>query len=535
MRKDDNTMMVVTGLVLAIGVGIFAERMSSGYGGPEVVRGEPVEDRFMLRAGVASELDVLSNDGGLRGDLRVTEAPSCGTARVEADRIIYEGSDNCAGSVEFAYCVGGAEDCAPATVKLSLQARPLETAVVAQPRAQDPTPIQPEPTETAKIDLEPLPRQPVTKPGPEFALIPSDLIEDASLRAFAATLEVPAPMRAITDVLADFDRSAGLDGAAATAGQRQRDGLFLLGHAPDPARAAGFLRSYAEAGDDAPPVVAADVPVLQDVEIAALPPEGRFDVTLPSQRVFPMPEVAEESDTQQIEQVAARFDDEVAPANSCEVNADLNPAPGAHVTLTVSAPCLAGQKIIARSHGLDFLLEVSEEGSLVADLPALDIDVLVTLALGSDVAPIDLRADGSDVLQVERSAFRFSGSHGLTLAAVEVAPGAGIVETTHQDALAHRDAFLAGRGYVRRYPSTDGRVIEVYTLPLSRQVLANVVDMRLTRMGPGSCTGPITLEYLHLGRADDTLQSATLPITACASRNGYALRNVVGSIAVASQ
>ena len=59
--------------------------------------------------------------------------------------------------------------------------------------------------------------------------------------------------------------------------------------------------------------------------------------------------------------------------------------------------------------------------------------------------------------------------------------------------------------------------------------------MRLTRMGPGSCTGPITLEYLHLGRADDTLQSATLPITACASRNGYALRNVVGSIAVASQ
>ena len=527
MRKDDNTMMVMTGLVLAIGIGIFAERMSSGFGGPDVVQGQPVEDRFMLRAGVPMALDVLSNDGGLKGLLQVTTGPSCGAAEVQDNKIIYSDSGQCGGQIQLTYCVGDAPDCVPATVSLTVQANQQATAQGTSatdgvmPRLQ-----------STKIDLVPLPLQPVVKPGPEFALIPQDKVEDASLRIFVATLSGSKGILPAAELQKFLVSSSSLDVQPVSARPGE---LSLSARVPDPLASAGFLRSYATAPggqiqDD--PFVVTEI---DNVKIVALPDEEQLNVTLPSQREFVVEDVAPESDTQQIEQVAARFDDEVKIGPDCEISTNLAPAPGAHLTLTLSAPCLAGQSIVARSHGFDFLLKVSEEGSLVVDLPALAIDAVVEIDLGQNRGEIRLAADGSDVLRVERSAFRFPEALGLAIAAVERRPNVAPTETTHLDAVPHRSAFLSGRGYMRRYASTNGQVIDVYSLPLSRQVQASTVDMRLVRAEPGTCSGPIALDFLHLGRNQDGLQSAILPVTACASKSGYSLRNVVGAINVASQ
>lgn len=531
MRKDDHTMMVVTGLVLAVGLGVFAERMSNGFGGPDVQNGRPVDDRFILRAGVSAELDVLSNDGQISGPIQIVSAPDCGQVHVDAGKLILSGTETCRRSIEFAYCVGQTSGCEQARVSVALQGQPVRTA--ASPRKAEPEniPATDDSDLVAKLDLSPLPEQPVVKPGPEFALIPTNRIEDASLRAFAATLEDPAPLRSLAE-LATFLADAGSRNQLTQWGEdRGAIRLQLSPHAPDPLRAAGFLRSYAKAPGDEPVVLASlDVP-----SWTVNAGDDRLDVTLPAQRQFPQPDAAPENNTSDIEQVAARFDDDLAARDDCPIEGNLATAPGAHLTLTLSAPCLAGQLVVARSFGLDFLLRVSEEGGLVVDLPALEINAEVVVDPGMGRAPLTLTADGSDVLRVERSVFRMVRSTGLALAAVEMSPGADPVTLHHANARSHRDAFLAGHGYVRRYPSTDGRQIEVYTLPLSRQVLANVVDMRLIKDGAGQCSGPIRLDYLHLGSGDEVLQTTTLPITACASRAGYALRNVVGPIKVASQ
>ena len=524
MRKDDHSMMVVTGLVVAVGIGIVSERMSSGFGGPETEVGQPVNDRFMVRAGVATDLDVRSNDGRLTGDIVIAQGPSCGVAHALGDLIRFDSSETCSGPVSFSYCVGDDADCAPAVVHLSVEA-------AAMPAPETPVPAE---NVADKLDLEPMSPQEVVKSGPEFALIPTDRIEDAGLRVFVATLARPAEMRPVSVVAQYTSDASASDLSTAPENASEPTDLHLSVEAPRAARAAEFLRSYAETAPvDGPPQVS----VLERLGLAALQDEARFDATLPAQRTMLVEdaEVADEPVTEQIEQVAARFDSDVPASGTCEVSSDLAPAPGAHVTLSLTAPCLAGKTVIARSRGLDFLLAVSEEGTLVADLPALEVDAKLTLDLGSDRAPLTLMADGSGVLQVERSVFRLKSDLGLEISAFETSAAGEVQEISLETALAHRDAFLQGSGYMRRYSSTKGRVIDVYTLPLSRQVVARSVKMAVKRSGPGLCAGAVMMEYMQVGADTPTLSQAQLPATACLSKSGFSLQAIVRPIQVASQ
>ncbi len=519
MRKDDHTMTVVTGLVLAVGIGIVAERTSGGYGGPDTVQGEPVADRFMLRAGVPAALDVLSNDGKLSGPVQLTKLPDCGVAEVTGDTIQYSATDLCTGSVSLAYCVGDAEDCVSAPIALTLQAKPEQPTVV---------PVA-EPTQKfASLDDEDLGAMTShgkTRPEPEFALIPTKRIEDASLRVFVATMETPAVVQSVTTVsryLLDTDQ---LDLASAPTLAIPQD-LQLNVKAPSAKAASGFLKSYAVATwteDGSHPL---DLEALNALEIASAPEEMPFNVILPAQRGV----VATAAEAQ-----PAPIENIVTAAAGCDVSAQLDPAPGAHVGLSLSGPCLAAQPISIKLAGLEFAFVTSADGTLYAELPVLAEQMELSIDFG-DLAPgLDLMATPVDVPHFERGIVRYPNGLGLAFQATEQGDDGTLFNVVASTSATHQAAVDAGRGYVRRYASTYGRIIEVYTLPLSPKVSAKSVAMSLVREGPGFCAGPVELDFGFVEAGSAVLDKVKMPVAACASNAGFALGAGIGPIVIASQ
>lgn len=514
-------MMVVTGLVVAVGIGIVAETMNGDMPGTDTVAGQVVDDRFVVRAGARAELDVLANDVVSPDiDIRITTGPDCGQVKPMDGAVLFNGSETCDGPVSFAYCAGAIEGCTPATVFLTVHGTGIA--------ARDAAPL----ITSQSVDLGVRTHGPVAGANPEFALIPADSVEDAGLRAFAATIGAPQPAASVSTVARYAGAMAGLDGLAAA----HRGLVPLAVSAPDPLRAAGYLRSYADGDMLSDPARRYSVEVFSGIELAALDAGEDFNARLPAQRVIPSQDVAidDSGDARAIEAVAARFEDGES-TGTCDVAADLTPAPGAHVTLSLAAPCLAGTDIVAESHGFEFLLPVSEEGTLSVDLPALALEAVVTLRGDELAAPVRLAADGSEVLQVERTVVRLDGDAGLTLAALEF--GAALeTRVDVAEALSHREAFLAGRGYVRRYAGADGAVIEVYTLPLSRQVKTGLVAFQLVPTGNSlPCGGPVALDFLTFGKLAGEVQRAELPMSLCANGAAIPLGDVVGNIAVAAQ
>lgn len=478
MRLDDHMMTVITGLVLAVGAGILAQISSGEFGAEEAARGALSDDRFTIQAGSKARLDILANDTRTDGPILIVKAPTCGIAKPMESDVLFLRSDGCAGALTFSYCVGERAGCTPAKVALTVH----------RPAGPTPDPVAPQIVMIDKDALTPLPLEPVAKTNPEFAAIPDDLVEDAGLMAFAANL-AGGEIGSVSRYLADTSR---LDLAAAPGGTRAAGTLNVP--LADPVRVAAFLRSYAD--------------------------------------TVPMPA----ADASAIELASAQFGDPPvsADAQDCRVSADLAPAPGAHLTLSVLAPCLAGREVVAVAEGLPFLFKVSEEGSLVADLPALAIDANVELIPGHGLAPIQLSADGSDILRVERSVVRLRRADGLVLVATEIG-ALGATDVRAASAPSHRDAFLAGRGYVRAYGSTEGQTIEVYTLPLSRQVSSERVSLELRRPDTlDVCAARIPLEFMQLGR-DTQVRTTVLAARGCGGGGRISLADAVGDITVATR
>ena len=132
MRLDDHLMTILTGLVLAILVGIMAQKSDyfiDAFSGDRLAVAE--DDSFIVRAGRNQTLDVLLNDlaHGAKSNaaIKVVSNPSCGAVEADANTVRYFGSDECEGLISFAYCLDRGKECAPA--KVTLNVRPTDVQV----------------------------------------------------------------------------------------------------------------------------------------------------------------------------------------------------------------------------------------------------------------------------------------------------------------------------------------------------------------------------------------------------------------------
>lgn len=220
--------------------------------------------------------------------------------------------------------------------------------------------------------------------------------------------------------------------------------------------------------------------------------------------------------------------------NACGIEPKLVPAPGAHVLLSLQAPCQAGQRVFARHAGIEFSFALNSDGMLEVELPALTTDPRFKVVIG-EADPLHLSVATNDVVRVERSVVVTSDADGLRLAAVEFDPKTGQDRlTTAQSSISHRDAYLSGRGYVRAYNGKDGSQIEVYTLPMSHRVEGGIVKLNLIEdIGDVACAKRALVDFMHVGSRANRLQTTEVSIPDCSS--DYALGDVIGNIRIATR
>ena len=133
MRLDDHLMTILTGLVLAILVGIMAQKSDyfiDAFTGERMAVAE--DDNFIIRAGRDQVLDVLMNDsapgaGVAPEDLRIVSRPACGQIKTDQGKVLYSGSEECDGLITFSYCLEKSQSCTPAHVVLNV--RPERTLI----------------------------------------------------------------------------------------------------------------------------------------------------------------------------------------------------------------------------------------------------------------------------------------------------------------------------------------------------------------------------------------------------------------------
>ncbi|MHA3914191.1 hypothetical protein [Halovulum sp. GXIMD14793] len=125
MKLDDRFMTIFTVLVLIIGAGAIMNRgdgSGSLLGGSGAYKAQP--DVFTLRAGRVQSLDVLLNDYNADrvnpDELKIVNAPSCGSALVVAGTIQFSESHACEGQVLMQYCVPFEDACEVTVVTLNV-------------------------------------------------------------------------------------------------------------------------------------------------------------------------------------------------------------------------------------------------------------------------------------------------------------------------------------------------------------------------------------------------------------------------------
>lgn len=246
MRTDDHMMTILTGLVLAIVLGVMAQKSDVLIGlfseKHEIVARDDV---FYVRAGSSQTLDVLANDEATGPDtaISIVEGPLCGSVTSQPDGIRITVPAACEGIQSFTYCLRGAGPCDIAKVALNIRSRNSP---------------QQQPGVDPKLDLVALPEAEVKKAEPSLMLEPVASTEDEdALKAFVATVgaegsgDAASTLRGVAAFLID---TSDLDLTDIAVGEAPAIVTFSTLDVPlDPVRAASFRRSYGDVRTDEDP------------------------------------------------------------------------------------------------------------------------------------------------------------------------------------------------------------------------------------------------------------------------------------------
>lgn len=620
MRTDDHMMTILTGLVLAIVLGVMAQKSDVLLGlFAEKQRIVARDDVFYVRAGASQTLDVLANDVVTGSDpvISIVDAPLCGSVGSQLDGIRITVPAACDGIQSFSYCLQGAGGCDVA--KVSLNIRPLD--VVRPIQGMDP-----------KIDLVALPETGISKAAPAMVLEPVAATGDEdAISAYVATVGAdgaPAMPSGLQGVAAFLIDTSLLDLTEIEVGASIAPiGFSALDVPLDPLRSAGFRRSYADTQTASDPARELDASatsvtagVWQPGEDAQTPStavsaqdhtlertvagslgaiSGPSDTVLPKRPAGdpdPFPSAGRQapdglSPGASIQVAAAELSFGLAPigastarlplamwmadarppdpafepspslaprdlrarawvpkdtdvpgmvhvdAGKCDARFDVEARAGARLRVRADADCLAGQDVTIRQQGIAFAFRISDDGFLVADIPALAEEPVLDVEIGALATRLTPTVEIGDYFRVARTVVVMDAASSFHLQVAELDPTTGKERVaTAQNAITHRDAALLGRGYVTAFDAGEGKRIEVYSLPLSPRVRSRSVDLRLAgAVASDRCKSTEFISYLHAGSRAARLQSAEFKLPACGAFVKLSISPIIGDMRLAAR
>lgn len=195
MFKDDQMLPMLTGVVIMLAIGIFAQRSESvmeflSPGSTE--RNQPSfalnDDTVVAEATGFTRIDVLANDTGLEieeyRDLIIDTPPVCGDVIINGGAIQYRPTRGCGTFQSFSYRLSRRDQSETGIVRVQIGPQGVDLAKAPEPEAPAPVP-SPEPVSEPVVAAAPATAP--TAPKPEPAQVP-----ETDDTAETAAVEVPS-------------------------------------------------------------------------------------------------------------------------------------------------------------------------------------------------------------------------------------------------------------------------------------------------------------------------------------------------------
>ena len=251
----------------------------------------------------------------------------------------------------------------------------------------------------------------------------------------------------------------------------------------------------------------------------------------------PQPLVIAALDTDELPSQPA---DPSVPELACAVTAEAETVPGAMVALTVTAPCLPGERLTVHHNGLMFSDVTDAGGAYAVTVPAFAQKAVLMVEFASGQGAVAV-ADVPSLGFYDRVALQWSGDTGFQLHALEF--GANYGEEGHVWAGAPRTSDVAAdgsKGFVTRLGSADGiapRQAEVYTFPHAMASRDGTIALSVeTEISDLNCGREIEAQALQL-HEDGVLRTSdvTLTVPGCEEQGGFlVLNNLLDDLRIAA-
>lgn len=231
--------------------------------------------------------------------------------------------------------------------------------------------------------------------------------------------------------------------------------------------------------------------------------------------------------------------EEATPLLNCETRFEAEPSAAAMVTLTLTAPCLSGERVTVHHSGLKFSAMVGEGGQLGLVVPALAEQAVfvVTFANGEGALA---RTQVSSLSLYDRVAVQWTGQSGLQLHALEFGADYGSAGHVWRDQPRDLSVITTGSGgFITRLGdprAPDAALAEVYTFPTRSARAEGQVRLSLeAEIGAGNCARDIAAKSFELRRGGDLrVQDVKMRLPDCDAAGEFlVLKNLLEDLTIA--
>lgn len=232
--------------------------------------------------------------------------------------------------------------------------------------------------------------------------------------------------------------------------------------------------------------------------------------------------------------------DELAGGLACVITLQADPAAGAMVALSLSAPCHASERVTIHHSGLMFTLVTQPDGALGVTVPALSEDAMFIAAFGNGDGAV-ATASVPSLPFYDRVALQWNGNTGLQLHAREF--GADYFTDGHiwQAAAGTLTRAITGEsGFLTRLgqdSAPDALIAEIYSFPAGTARDSGTISLTVeAEVTQANCMADIEAQTLELHTGTSLrVRDLTLSMPDCDSVGDFLLlKNLIEDLTIAS-
>lgn len=238
--------------------------------------------------------------------------------------------------------------------------------------------------------------------------------------------------------------------------------------------------------------------------------------------------------------IGALPQEEYTPLLNCEPTLTAEPGAAAMVSLTLSASCLAGDRVTIHHSGLKFAEVVGDDGNLSVEVPALSEKAVFVVAFtNGDGAVVQTNVDSLPFY--DRVAVQWKGSAGVELHAREFGSDYGTSGHVWRGVPRDISAVAGGEGgFLVQLGNPDvpeAMMAEVYTFPSGTSKAEGTVHLSLeAEVTEANCNKDVIAQTIEL-REDGELRvhEMEMSVPDCdASGEFLVLKNLLEDLTIAS-